>query len=176
MTNAKLLLLAAALALGAAVHGQGRLVLPRSTVAAGDTLHVHGVGFAPGEVRLDLRGALERYALPAVSVGADSGFAVAWPVPREARPGAYRLVAIADDGDEITRADVAITAPVAAADPGPPAHPGHAPEPAHGEWIAEPPRADPMPLERHRSAAEWAVLALLIAGSAAGGLALVRRG
>ena len=157
---------AVTLAFTLTVHGQGRLVLPSASVPAGDTLHVHGEGFAPGRVSLEMRGALAAYALPGADVGSDSTFAVAWPVPADARTGAYRLVAIADDGDEITRTDVTITepAPVAAE---PATHADHAAAGTEGAPVAH---AGELPLERSRSAVEWGLIVLALAGSLVVGL------
>lgn len=159
------------LALALAAHGQGRLVLPHATVAAGDTLHVRGEQFAPGRVALRMRGALATYELPGADVGADSSFAVAWAVPADARLGAYRLVAIADDGDEITRVALTITEPAPAAEE-PAPHAKHAADPAGSE--ASVARAGELPLERSRSTVEWVVIVLGISGSLAAGLRWVR--
>lgn len=162
-----------ALALGA--HGKGRLVLPHSTVAAGDTLHVQGKQFAPGRVTLELRGALAAYAVAGVEVGRDSSFAVAWPVPVDARPGAYRLVAIADDGDEITRVDVTLTeAP--AAPPTTDEHAGEAAADEHAAHAVEPAdaHAGAFPLERARSAVEWTVIVVVLGASLVAGVRWVR--
>lgn len=171
LPNGLLVVLAAAL-VAAVPHGKGRLVLPHPSAAAGEALHVRGEGFAPGSVRLVLRGALATYEMASVTVGRDSAFALAWPVPADARSGAYRLVAVAPDGDEITRADVRITEAARA-----PAHVGHGDESAGpvAHDAAAGARAGPMPLERTRSPAEWAVIVLLWVASAAGGWALLRR-
>jgi hypothetical protein len=159
------------LAIALAAHGKGRLVLPHSTAAAGDTLHVQGKGFAPGRVTLELRGALATYPVAGVEVGRDSSFAVAWAVPKDARTGAYRLVAIADDGDEITRADVTLTDAVAAS-PTPVEHAAHAGAPGAAEPAQA--HAGAFPLERSRSAAEWTVILLCLGGSLVAGLRWVR--
>ncbi len=158
---------AANAALGAAAHGKGRLVLPHPAVAAGSALHVEGVEFEPGAYHLHLRGTLARYELPRVEIGEAGTFSLAWDVPADARPGAYRLVVVAPDGDEVTNADVAIT-PLG---PGPAAS-----EERLGHEAPTAARADAMPLERSRSAAEWVVILLAIAGSGALGAALLRRG
>jgi hypothetical protein len=166
-TYSKLALAVLGAALLAGAHGAGRLILPEKTVTVGDTLHVRGTGFAPGTVTLTLRGALDAHGVGSVTIGADSAFALAWPVGRDVRPGVYRLIAIADDGDEITRADVAITEsqPEPATEAPSEAHAGHG---ADGEA-----RADAMGLERRRSGVEWTALLLLWVASVAGGWALM---
>lgn len=168
-TSSKLWLVALGAALAGTAHGAGRLILPEKSVAVGDTLRVRGAGFAPGTVTLTLRGALDAHDVGSVTIGSDSAFALAWAVGRHVKPGAYRLIAVADDGDEITRVDLAITEPGPESEPAtealPEAHAGHG---AGGEA-----RADAMSLERRRSGAEWTLLVLLWAASVGGGWAML---
>lgn len=159
--------LAARAAAPATAHEEGRLVLTRAAVAPGDTLEIQGLEFAPGEYRLRLRGAFTTFDLPAVTASSQGTFRLAWVVPVESQPGAYRLVAVAPDGDRAATTDVTITE--TRADPaGGTAHATHA---AQRE-----PRSEAMPLERTRKPAEWAVIVLVIAVSLGGGVLLLRRG
>jgi hypothetical protein len=190
---------AAAAGAGAAPHGQGRLWLERRAVAIGDTLRVRGTEFEPGRYRLRLAGSLASADLGTVTADSDGRFAFDWHVAA-VRPGAYRLVAIAEDGDEATREPVEIlpAAPTAAAGSG--AEPGTAGtgtagtggavpdaagqgEPGHGgpghaaaghAGPAAAARADAMPLERRRSPFVWGLLAGAVLATAALGVVWLR--
>lgn len=150
----------------ATAHDEGRLVLARAAVAPGDTLGIEGLEFAPGKYRLRLRSALTTYDLPAVTASPQGTFRLTWVVPVQSQPGAYRLVALAADGD--MSAGTALTILERRGDAASEATRG-----AHDARVGASP--EPMPLERLRTPAEWAVILFLIAASFGGGLLLLRR-
>jgi hypothetical protein len=167
-----LLTLVLAGAIGAAAHPEATLKSPVTTVAAGGTLPLLGEAFLPDQtVKLALQGAFNEYDLPEVQAGTDGKFSIELTVPENVRPGAYRLVAIADDGDVVGGLDITVQPAVAAAVD----HAGM----DHGEaspGVATEARADDLPIERSRSGIEWGAIGLLIGLSAGYGLSLLRSG
>jgi hypothetical protein len=103
----KIAMIAAALL--ALVHGQGQLKLESKSVAAGAALHMTGVKFAKNEA-LDvlLAGPSGRVQLKHIltdSAGAFHDFVV---IPEGTAVGAYRIVLVASDDDEVGQADFEI--------------------------------------------------------------------
>lgn len=161
--------LATAGALGA--HGEGTLEIPRSVVAAGGTLPVEGEEFAPEEVvQIRLLGTFDEHDILEVTPDGEGNFSAELEIPADARPGAYRLVAIATDGDEITSLDVRVLEAEPATDAGE--------DEASTGGTSEAPeaRADDMPVERSRSGAEWGVIGLIVGLAGGLGVVLVRNG
>lgn len=161
--------LATAGALGA--HGEGTLEIPRSVVAAGGTLPVEGEEFAPEEaLQLRLLGTFDEYELLEVTPDGEGNFSAELEIPVDARPGAYRLVAIATDADEITSLDVRVLEAELATGP------GEGDEAVGGTSEAPEARTDDMPVERSRSGVEWGVIGLIVGLAGGLGVVLVRNG
>lgn len=169
-------LLVALLPRAAWAHGEGVLKVPVNSVAAGSPLAVQGSSFEKGfRLRLVLVGALEEYALQDVTTDTAGAFGAEVRLPGDARPGQYRLVAVAPDGDRVASVDLAVTAAVAAGG----AKAAEAAEEEHGAGHGEGgevmARAGEMPVDRSWSAAEWGVIGLLIGLAGGGGIALLLR-
>jgi hypothetical protein len=153
--------------LGAAAHPEAALKSDVTSVRAGTAWPVRGEKFAADQkVQLALQGALAAYKLREVQAAGDGTFTLSLDIPAEVRPGTYRLVALADDGDAVAKLDVTVepaAAPVAMAE--------HEMA-AEGGAVA---RADELPIQRSRSGAEWGVIGLLIGLAGGFGLTLLRR-
>lgn len=155
------LVLLAVLALGpaeAAAHGDATLKGPDGPVAAGREISLRGSGFEPGEShRLILRGTLDDFELGTGTADPDSTFTVEVAGPIGARPGRYRVVALAPDGDEVATLDLPVTAARETpeeADAG--ASEGNVPGRSSPEA-----RADEMVIQRERAGIEWGVIGLV---------------
>jgi hypothetical protein len=112
------LVIAAALALipaGATwAHGEPIITVEPAVVAAGREIKVTGTEMEPGEVFvITLEGLAGSFPLGEVTVvgeGEEGGFTATFTIPADAKPGAYRVSATAEDGDTAS-ADLAVTAP-----------------------------------------------------------------
>lgn len=164
----------------AAVHGEATLESSAPTAPAGGSITLSGSLFVPGEAhRLVLRGTLDDYELGEVTAASDSTFTREIRIPAGARPGQYRLVAIAPDGDEVATLDLPVLAAAGrpAAASGEPAAGGSDPgTPTAAAGPSPEARADEMPIERSRAGVEWGVIGLVIGLAGGLGLGLVRRG
>ena len=167
-----LLVLAAGDALA---HGEATLASPSSSVTVGSTLTVTGSGFVPGEAhRLLLRGTLEEREIRTVTAGADSTFTADVELPADARPGQYRIVAVAPDGAEVATLDL----PLLAAEGGEEGEEHTASEAgssAAAAGNASGARADEIRIERSRAGLEWGVIGLVVGLAGGLGLGLLRR-
>lgn len=109
-------------------HEGGVLRVSPRAAAPGDTLSVVGEQFARGgRVRLVLAGTEGRWSLLEATTDTAGRFAQPVRLPVGLADGAYRLVAIAPDGDEITGVDLVVAARAAGspgAEPSPGGH-GH---------------------------------------------------
>lgn len=156
-------------ALGA--HEEAVIESAQSSVAAGGTLTLSGKDFTAGErYALRLVGALREYELGEVEPEDDGTFALELEVPREVAVGAYQVVAVAGDGDEVARMDVQVLATGAAEDGTGAGHPASG---GHGDSGA---RADDIHIERNRSGVEWGVIGLIVGLAGGLGVGLLRRG
>ncbi len=163
---------AAAIAFGAAVHPSATLRSPNSSAEAGSRIQLQGEEFVPEEATtLLLRGALAEYELQDVTPGPDGTFDIELAIPDEVRPGQYRIVALASDGDASASLDIVITAasPAAHDDAGDDDHDEMSEMGAGGA------RADEMPIERSRSGMGWGLMGLLIGLAGGGGTMLLVR-
>jgi hypothetical protein len=155
-----------------AAHEKGVLTLAAPSAAAGQSLAVTGSDFGAGTaLRLVLRGALREYELAGVRADEGGSFRLDVIIPETVPPGAYRVVAVAEDGDDTAAADLEVQAPVAASAE-------HAHQEASGAGMsaaAAVPQAGPLAIERRWSGVEWFVLGLLLGAALAGGIALYRR-
>jgi len=164
--------------LGAAIHPEATLRSSVSSVQAGGNMPLEGAEFLPAQkVILALQGAFNEYDLPEVQASEGGTFSVQMQIPSQARPGAYRLVAIADDGDVVASLDLTIE-PAAAGGMGMAEmdHSGAAAGAAMMGGMAVAARADDLPIERSRSGMEWGVIGLLIGLGAGFGVALLWAG
>jgi hypothetical protein len=155
----------------AALHPEATLKSAVTAVRAGQSLPVQGEKFTANQkVKLALQGALSTYELREVQAGGEGTFDIQLDVPREVRPGSYRLVALADDGDVVARIDLTVeAAPPATADE----HAMHGVDAGDGEQPVA--RADELRIERSRSGVEWGAIGLLIGLAGGLGLSLLRR-
>lgn len=164
----------AAATLSAAAHPEATLKSTRTSVAAGSTMPVEGLEFDAGAtVQLVLRGALAEYELRSVTPGDEGTFQLDLEIPRETRPGEYRLVALASDGDVHAQLDVVVmaAAPQDMMEEGEHEMAGDSGERGGMDGMA---RADEIPIERSRAGIEWGVIGLLI-GIAGGAGAVILR-
>ncbi len=145
----------------------------RDRVEAGGELEVVGQRFsATTRYRLVLKGALSEHELgTAVETDADGGFDVRLSIPQEVEPGAYRLVAVAPDGDDAAEVDVEVLPAVtdsASSEAGQGA--------ADAGSTTRVPSAEELNIERRWTGVEWFVVGVLFGGALAGGIALYRGG
>jgi hypothetical protein len=160
----RLLTVLAVLVSVAAVHGKGVLKLADRRLFAGDTVDVSGEKFpkASSLVML-LVGTAGRTRLGEVRTDTAGVFRAAPVIPADLPVGAYRLVVLASDGDEVGALDVEVV---------PVATPRRALEAANGS--AEP-SAQPLALERARS--PWisgGMVTVILIAVVVGGLLLRR--
>ena len=161
----------------ARAHEKGVITLASGMVAAGSTLQVKGEKFSSStQLRLVLRGALSEREIGSAETDAAGGFVIELEIPAGVEPGAYRLVAVAPDGDEVASADLEVDAARAVV---PESAGAEAQEQAAG---AEPaaaampmPSAEELAIERRWSGFEWFVIGVLIGGAAVAGMFLYRR-
>lgn len=156
-----------------AVHGEATLEASATSVAAGGTLTLRGGLFVPGEAhRLVLRGTLDDHELGTVTADADSTFTRELTIPADVRPGNYRLVAVAPDGDEVATLDLPVLEARRTQSGSGEATP--AAEPTAPASSAEA-RADELSIERSRAGVEWGLIGLLIGLAGGLGAGLLRR-
>jgi len=139
----------------ARAHEEGVLKPASRTLIAGDSLALAGEKFARNAtLELALVGVAGRFDLADVRTDGKGAFSSRLLVPDGTAPGTYRLVAVADDGDEAATLDVTVARRTG--------------EHAHGagEEAAGPaePSAEPLALARARSP--------LVTFGALGGIAL----
>jgi methionine-rich copper-binding protein CopC len=155
----------------AAAHEEGVLRLADARATAGRTLEVGGEKFSAGTpFRLLLKGALKEYELTTVETDAQGNFSLVLPIPATVEPGAYRLVAVAPDGDDAAAADLEIEAA--------PAAPEEAPdeEGAHAALESQTPSAEELAIERSWSGIEWFVIGMLFGAALTAGIVGIRSG
>lgn len=159
---------------GLAAHEEAVLDSPVSSVPAGGTLLLSGSDFgAEEEYALRLLGTLEEHELGPVRSDDEGRFELEVAIPDAVRPGSYRLVAVAPDGDVAASLDLTVLparraaegragGPGAARDGGTPA-----PRAATDEEIR---------IERSRSGVEWGVIGLIVGLAGGLGLGILLRG
>jgi hypothetical protein len=149
----------------ATAHGEGVLKVGSRQLVAGSTLRIAGEEFGGGaKLTLVLVGVRGRFELGEVATDSAGAFANEFAVPGDLPNGAYRLVAVASDGDEVATLDVAVAAVAPLGEPG-----------ATDEEERSVPTAEPLELDRAGS--PWVkggtVVAIVIAIVTGG--ALLRR-
>ena len=111
---------AAAIATDALRHPEGTLKLAERQLVAGSTVPIGGEKFAEhGKLELLLVGVTGRFRLGDVTADSVGGFTESFDIPADIDVGAYRLVAIAADGDEVASLNVELLAESPAPDKGP---------------------------------------------------------
>lgn len=167
---------AVAVANGAMAHPEGTLKLASRQLVSGSTVLIRGEMFAErGKLRLLLVGVAGRFQLGEVTADSVGGFAESLEVPANLALGAYRLVAIATDDDEVASLNVELLAAAPDADEEH-EHAGEANHPDDGEHTdAAEPTDEPLSLDRAGSplVTGGAVVAILLA-LVTGGLLLRR--
>ncbi|MBI3568875.1 MAG: hypothetical protein HY084_11820 [Gemmatimonadetes bacterium] len=99
-------------------HEKGVLTLNTKQAAPGDTLVARGSKLAKGAaLRIEIRGALKTFPFGSVHTDAAGKFEMRLPIPADAKPGAYRVVAIASDGDVSAQENLVLRPVQAAAVP-----------------------------------------------------------
>ncbi len=164
----------------ARAHEKGVITLASGMAAAGSTLQVMGEKFSSStQLRLVLRGALSEREIGSAETDAAGGFVIELEIPAGVEPGAYRLVAVAPDGDEVASADLEVEAAPAVV---PESAGAGAQEQAAGAAGAEPaasampiPSAEELAIERRWSGFEWFVIGVLVGGATVAGMFLYRR-
>lgn len=148
-------------------HDGGVIKVTTRAIGAGDSLGVTGEKFAPGStVQLTLVGVDGPRVLLAIRSDTKGAFAARVAIPMDAAVGAYRLVAVAADGDEISGVDLMISGMSAEG------HDGMSHD-AEGGMVQ--PSAEPLALVRARSGWVTGGAALLALASLVLGLSLLRR-
>ncbi len=100
-------------------HPEGTLKLAERQLVAGSTVPIGGEKFAEhGKLELLLVGVAGRFRLGDVTADSVGGFAESFDIPADLELGAYRLVAIATDGDEVASLNVELLAEVPSSDEG----------------------------------------------------------
>jgi hypothetical protein len=163
-------------ALMAAVHPEATLRSSVKSVEAGHEMPVTGELFTAGDpVQLVLQSAMAEYDLISVTPEEGGVFAIDLEIPSNVRPGEYRLVSVAGDGEVTARLDVTILAFVQHDEPEEAGHDG-GDEADHDEGMAmgEMAKADEVPIERSRAGMEWGVIGLLIGLAGGAGFAMLK--
>lgn len=173
-----LAVLAAASVPGAApgleAHEEAVLESPVSALPAGELLPLSGRDFGEGEsYALRLLGALREYELGEVEAENDGTLSLELPLPETVEPGAYQLVAVAEDGDVVARLELQVLpARSAGVGTGSAAADGDGGPSASGSRA----RSDEIRIERDRSGLEWGAIGLLIGLAGGLGVGLLRGG
>ena len=167
---------AAAIAAEAVMHPEGTLKLADRKLVAGSTVEIGGEMFAGGgRLELVLVSVAGRFRVGDVTADAAGEFSQPFEIPADLDVGAYRLVAIATDEDEVASLNVELLAAAVEADK----ENGHAEGDSHAEEgeHSEDPEPTDEPLALDRAGSPWvtggAVVAILFA-VVAGGLLLRR--
>jgi len=183
MEMKKMMLVAAAALAGllagttsvAYAHGGGVLRAAPKQVARGGTINLIGEKLGKNaDLKAELRGVLDNYPLGSVRTSATETLAATVTIPVAVPFGVFTLVVIAADGDVAGRTEVTVgpLGEAAAAANG-------MPHMATGGGMADMPgmkgTAEMMKIEVSTTPTEWAIIAVLILASFAGGAALIAR-
>ncbi len=151
----------------ALVHEEGTLKVADRTFVPGSTVQIGGEKFSRGgKLDLVLIGVAGRFPVGEVTADSAGGFSASFEVPMDVEVGAYRLVAIATDGDEVATLNVNMLA----------APPPAAPEDDHGQsedHEGAEPSAEPLSLDRaHSPLVRGGAIVGIVLALAAGGMLL----
>jgi hypothetical protein len=158
-------ILAAALAGAPAVaHEEGVIRLSSPTAAPGQEIEIVGERLPRSmTLTLELRGALASYPLGEIGSDEKGAFTTRLALPVEVRPGRYRVMVLAPDGDVVARADlVVLAAPPAQIAPAGPIEHAHVTDAM-------------MDLPVSRSSGEWVAIVAFVLACALIGIVLLRK-
>jgi hypothetical protein len=97
-------------ATSAVAHDRGVLRLSTRELVVGNAVRVNGEKFSPSaNLELVVVGTRGRIAVGKVTTDSAGRFQTDLDVPQHVAPGTYRLIAVADDGDEVATVDVTVT-------------------------------------------------------------------
>jgi hypothetical protein len=162
-----LLVLSLAAAHATVFHPRGTLRVASRSPRAGDSLAVSGLHFAARDaVTIVLVGVAGRVGLGAAATDSAGAFKRSFLIPVSTKPGAWRLVAEANDGDEVASLDLTLQAASVAA---PEDHSTHTAAGGGSE-----PTGEPLALARARSAAVSGSIWMLVLTCLVAGAALLR--
>lgn len=172
---------AATIAADARRHPEGTLKLAERQLVAGSSVPIGGEKFAVhGKLELLLVGVAGRFRLGDVTADSVGAFTESFEIPADLDVGAYRLVAVAADGDEVASLNVELLAESpASAEGGGHAEDdrGHA-EDGHShdaESAEDAPTDEPLILDRAGSPWVWGGAAVGIIIALVGGGLLLRK-
>ncbi len=169
-------------------HEKGALRLNTKQAAPGDTVIARGTKLAKqAAFRLEVRGALQTFTFGSVHTDATGSFEMRLPLPPDAKPGGYLVVAVASDGDVSAQESLALRPRSAAARGVPPTQPGagNMPRMFPMNGMRETPGTEGMPGMDVRATAapadirvitsigEWIVIVALIIFALVGGVLLL---
>jgi hypothetical protein len=167
-----------AIAADALRHPEGTLKLTERQFVAGSMIPIGGEKFAKhGKLKLLLVGVAGRFPVGDATADSVGAFSESFGIPADIEPGAYRLIAVAVDGDEVASLNVELLAESPAPDEGSALSEDDTAHPDDGhhdvEFAEESPTAEPLTLDR--AASPWirggAVVGIIIA-LVSGGLLL----
>lgn len=150
---------------GAPAHEEGVIHLSAERVPVGSEIGIEGKKLGKEvRIRLRLTGALETWDLDEVETGEDGTISLTVALPDSAKPGRYRVVAIAPDDDVVAHAELEVV-------PAP-----EAPERSPADSAAAAPEAtdEPLPVGTRPDGVEWIVVLAFVLACGAGGLLLLR--
>lgn len=167
LTLVRSLIVLTALALApvgiALAHGEPVIAIQPAVVAAGGQITVAGTEMEPGEVfAITLEGVSGSVPLGEATVtgeGEEGGFTVTFTIPADTAPGSYTVRAATEEGEAAT-ADLTVTAASEQASAAP--------------AMVQEPTGEQHQLDRTKPVGQIAVVAVLIAVSAAAGFVLIR--
>lgn len=158
-------------------HEKGVLTIGTKQASAGDTLRARGSKLAKDAgFRIELRGALKTYSFGRIRTDTAGVFTMSIPLPADASPGSYRIVAIASDGDVSAQAEFLMNARHAGGGQSMAGMPGMANMPGMGNMPGMDMRATAAKMEvpTYISRSEGAAIALILILSVSGGVLLIR--
>jgi hypothetical protein len=156
-------------------HEKGVITLGAKQLAPGGELVIRGAKLGKGSsVRLELRGALATFNFGRVRVDTAGKFEQRVTVPVDARPGEYKVVAVAADGDVAAEANLIVAAAVVAAPATTDTHARMENMPGMGATGGPHATAEAMDVPVATTPAGWLVIAASILLAALGGLVLLR--
>lgn len=158
---------------GAFAHGTGALALSSKQTSPGATITIFGTEFPPNSsVRLELRSILDKVVFGRVQASGKGTFQQVVTIPANSKPGQYNIVAVAPDGDVAAQATLMIAEAVGSQE----THPGMHDMPGMQGMGGPHATREMMEVEIPITPSGWAVIAAIVAGSAAGGIWLLRTG
>ncbi len=167
---------AVAIASDTVAHPEGTLKLAERQLVLGSTVLIAGEMFAErGKLQLLLVSVAGRFELGEATADSVGGFSRSFDVPADVDVGAYRLVAIATDGDEVASLNVELVAAAPEADEES-GHEGAASHSEDGEHAeAAEPTDEPLSLDRAGNPfVTWGAVVAILFAFVTGGMLLRR--